>query len=212
MQKLTEKLMQSNLRSVFTAIDVDNLLGSASNSKRYALVKRALAASEIVRIRRGLYVLAEPFRKSKLDLFCLAARIYGPAYLSLESALSVHGWIPERVVAVTSGVFKRSASFATPLGRFEYSKTPFRSLAGVERVEAANEEAFLLASPLRALADLAHDRHMPEMNSRYLTRSLRIEPQLLERLDTKSFDLLLAEVDRGAAPRFLLTLREELGR
>jgi hypothetical protein len=212
MQALTEKLLKSNLRDVFSDVDVANLLGEASDSKRYALVKRALAANEIVRIKRGLYILAEPFRRGKPDLFCLASRIYGPAYISLESALAAHGWIPERVVVVTSGVFKRSASFSTPLGRFEFSKTPFRSLSGVTRVAVAQDDAYLLASPQRALVDLVHDRRGMEMDRRYLISSLRIDPEFVDQLDTKTFDLLLDEVVRGPARRFLLALRRELGR
>lgn len=212
MQSLTEKLLKSNLRDVFSDVDVANLLGEASDSKRYALVKRALAAGEIVRIKRGLYILAEQIRRGQPDLFCLASRIYGPAYISLESALSAHGWIPERVVVVTSGVFKRSASFSTPLGRFEFSRTPFRSLAGIRRVAAAQDEAYLLASPLRALADLAHDRRLPDMDRRYLIGSLRIDSELLDQLDAKAFDALLDDVTRGPARRFLSHLRKELGR
>lgn len=212
MQALTEKLLKSNLRDVFSDVDVTNLLGEASDSRRYALVKRALAANEIVRIRRGLYILAEQFRRGKPDLFCLASRIYGPAYISLESALAEHGWIPERVVVVTSGVFKRSASFSTPLGRFEFFRTPFRSLVGVTRVEVVRDDAYLLASPLRALADLAHDRRGLEMDRRYLISGLRIDSELVDQLDVKAFDTLLAEVVRGPARRFLSDLRKELGR
>jgi len=212
MQALTQKVLESSLRDVFSDIDVANLLGEASDSRRYALVKRALAANEIVRIKRGLYILAEKFRRDKPDLFCLASKIYGPAYISLESALAAHGWIPERVVVVTSGVFKRSASFSTPLGRFEFSRTPFRSLVGVTRVEAARDDAYLLASPLRALADLAHDRRGLEMDRRYLIGSLRIDSELVDQLDAKAFDALLAGVVRGPARRFLSDLRKELGR
>lgn len=212
MQALTEKLLKSNLRDVFSDVDVANLLGEVSDSKKYALVKRALAANEIVRIKRGLYMLAEQFRRGKTDLFCLASRIYGPAYISLESALAAHGWIPERVVVVTSGVFKRSASFSTPLGRFEFSRTPFRNLAGVTRVAAARDDAYLLASPLRALADLAHDRRVLEMDRSYLIGSLRIDSEFVDQLDANAFDSLLEEVVRGPARRFLSALRKELGR
>jgi hypothetical protein len=212
MQALTEKLLKSNLRDVFSDVDVANLLGDASDSKRYGLVKRAMAANEIVRIKRGLYILAKKFRRGKPDLFCLASRIYGPAYISLESALAAHGWIPERVVVVTSGVFKRSASFSTPLGRFEFTRTPFRNLAGVTRVAAAQDDAYLLASPLRALADLAHERRELKMDRRYLTKSLRIDPEYVDRLDADAFDSLLEEVFRGPARRFLSDLQKELGR
>lgn len=212
MQALTEKLLKSNLRDIFTDVDVANLLGDATEARRYALVKRALAAKEVIRIKRGLYMLADLYQRGKLDLFCMASQIYGPAYISLESALVAHGWIPERVTVVTSGVFKRSTSFSTPLGRFEFRRTPFRSLTGVSRVAVSQDKAYLLASPLRALADLAHDRRVVEMDRRTLVSSLRIDPELVDQLEAKAFDSLLDDLVRGPARRFLLGLQKELGK
>jgi hypothetical protein len=210
MQALTEELLKSSIRDIFSDIDVQNLLGTASDSRRYALVKRALAAGEIVRIRRGLYILAEPFRRGRPDLFSLAARIYGPSYISLESALAARGWIPEQVLSVTSGAFKRSRSFSTPLGRFDFRRSPFSDLAGVMRVDTEDADAYLLATPLRALADLAHDRPGIRMDREFLCQSLRIDPANLESLESGAFDLLLEKPLHSRTKRFLVDLREEL--
>lgn len=212
MQVLTEKLYRSDVRDVFSDLEVKHLLGSVSAASRHGLVKRALASGEIIRIRRGLYVMAEPFRKGNVSLLALAHKIYPTSYVSLESALSEHGWIPEQVEDVTCGTFRRSATFETPMGRFVFRHTPFRSLVGVGRIEPRSYEAYLLATPLRALADLAHDRKELEPGVEFLTGSLRMDPDDLDQIDGDAFDALLEDVKKSRSREFLCRLREELDR
>ncbi len=121
MQKLTEIALEKIPQGVFTDANLQNLL-RGSDDRRYGLVKRALAAGEVVRIRRGLYSLAPKYLRQPLDLYSLAQKIYGPSYISLESALSYHGWIPEAVYLVASVCAKRSAQFNTPLGNFSFQR------------------------------------------------------------------------------------------
>ncbi|OGR11866.1 MAG: hypothetical protein A2341_16775 [Deltaproteobacteria bacterium RIFOXYB12_FULL_58_9] len=212
MQPLTETILRSTVRQPLTDTDLVNLLPNASAARRYGLVKRAIAAGELLNIRRGLYLVAPELRKEPLDLFVLAAKIYGPSYISAESALSYHGWIPEQVVAITSAGFNRSRSFKTSLGRFEYRRTPFSTLAAVFREEGQYSGAFLLASGLRALADLAHQRRGPPMDISYLIEGLRIDPEHLRRIAPEELDTLLAEPTRGRAHHFLVNLKSELHR
>lgn len=214
MQPLTEKILQSSLPDIVTDQDLDLLLGRRTPASRFGLVKRALAKEELLVIRRGLYMLAAPYRRAPIDLFHVAGRVLFPSYISLESALWAHGFIPEFVHTTTSGAFKRSREFATPLGRFEYRKSPFGTFVGVEhRADKHARESlpFLMASPLRALADLAHDRRQRVMDLDYLIHGLRIEERHLTGLEAEDFAQLLAEKPRGAARRFLQLLKQELG-
>jgi len=206
-----ELVLRGSLRDVFTDVDVINLLGDPSPAARHGMVKRALASGEILQLRRGLYLLAEPHRRSPLQLFALAGRIYAPSYLSLESALSLHGWIPERVVVVTCASFQRSSTFDTPIARFEYWHTPIPHLLGVSR-KAFGDDVVLLASPLRALVDLWHARREVKGNLEYLTESLRIDPAHLSRLSAAELSRLTRALRRGRAARELATLRKELGK
>jgi hypothetical protein len=50
----------------------------------------------------------------------LANLIYGPSYISLATAISNFGFIPERVTTTTSIGFGRSKTFSTPIGDFEF--------------------------------------------------------------------------------------------
>jgi hypothetical protein len=210
MQRLTETIIRSEIRDVFTDVDVAAMLGEASNSRRYALVKRALASGEIVRIKRGIYILAEPYRKGLVNLFEVASKIYGLSYIGLESALVEHGWIPEHVFSVVCGVFKRSRTFDTPLGRFAYRTTPFKTLVGVNRVETEPGGAYLLSSPLRALADLYHEQRWEDPSIGFLTESLRIDSQLFLELNVTEFEHLLGQVAYRPVRQFLINIREEL--
>ena len=111
-------------------------------------ISRMLAAGELIALRRGLYL-----RDRAIDPLTLASAIYGPSYVSFESALAWHGLIPERVEEVTSATLRRPLQFETPVGRFGYRHVPSRVFAiGIERVEDS-QFPWLLASPMKALCD-----------------------------------------------------------
>ena len=114
MNKLTEKVFGLIPWSQFTTQDVATLFPEG-NDRRFGLVKRATASGEIIHIRRGLYCLASKYHKNSINLYALAQHVYGPSYVSLESALSWHGWIPKAIHAITNASFKKSKEFKTPL-------------------------------------------------------------------------------------------------
>lgn len=71
------------------------------------------------KVVKGRYIFADaPLDEQRL--FEIAVRIYRPSYISLESALSHHGLIPESVYAVTAISTRRTYLFDTPIGRFSY--------------------------------------------------------------------------------------------
>src|SRR5258705_210846 len=113
MNKLAEIIKEKTHQTIFTDSLLKTMIGG-SDHRRYGLVKRALKSGDLIQIRRGLYVLGQKHRMTDVNLFELAQRVYGPSYISLESALSYHGLIPEAVYAVTSVCMKRSKEFETP--------------------------------------------------------------------------------------------------
>jgi hypothetical protein len=111
-------------------------------------IARMLGTGELVSLRRGLYV-----SRRDLDPRCLAGPIYGPSYLSFESALAWHDMIPEGVAENLSATTKRPAAFENDLGRFCYLKIPMAVYpVGIQRV-TGSDLPFLIASPTKALAD-----------------------------------------------------------
>jgi len=195
---------------VFTRAEVACWEGGSAD-RQYGLVKRALASGEVQRVRRGLYCLAEKYRPGPVDPFVLAQRVYGPSYVSLESALSYHGWIPEAVYAVTSVSLERSREFDTPVGLLSYTRVPQKVLyAGVDRVETPAGESFLLASPLKALADYVYVHKLDVRSAGAVVRSLRVDAELLAEVSAGEAEALRANYPSRRVRRLLAGVRKEL--
>ena len=210
MQTLTEIALEKATGGVFTRSETASWIGG-SPGRQFSLLKRAVAAGEIVRIRRGLYCLADKYLHRKIDPLVLAQRIHGPSYISLEAALSRHGWIPEAVYAITSVCQDRSRRFDTPLGLFHFTRVPQAVLyAGVERVAAAGGESFMLASPLKALADYVYVHKCDWDSARPVVESLRVEEDSLAGLRADAFEQLGANYSSRRVRWFLKGLRKDL--
>jgi predicted transcriptional regulator of viral defense system len=141
-------------------------------------IARMLERGELISLRRGLYAT-----RHDLDPRCLAGPIYGPSYISFETALSWYGMIPEGVAEIRSATIKRTAHFENAFGRFEYLPIPPKVFPiGITRI-TTTPLPFLLASPTKALADrIAQEPRFRSMMDidRWLTM-MRIE--LTDRLD-----------------------------
>jgi hypothetical protein len=111
-------------------------------------IARMLGTGELVSLRRGLYASRRDF-----DSRCLAGPIYGPSYVSFETALAWHGMIPEGVAEILSATPKRPATFENDFGRFRYLTIPKAVYpVGIQRI-TESDLPFLLASPTKALVD-----------------------------------------------------------
>ena len=143
----------------------------------------------IVRVKKGLYIFGDSYRKQPYSREILANLIYGPSCVSLEYALHNHGLTPERSIALTSVTTKRPKKFETPVGLFLYKNVPEAGFhVGLQRVESENGRAFLIAGPEKALADkFRSDRGLKIRSQKecldYLVNSLRIEESDLANLD-----------------------------
>jgi predicted transcriptional regulator of viral defense system len=143
----------------------------------------------IIRVKKGLYVLGDDFRSRPYSRELLANLIYGPSYVSLDSALQYHGLIPEHVEAVTSVATGRTRAFDTPVGRFTYRQIPLAAFhVGMCRVEETPDKAFLIAAAEKALADKVFDERNIGVASigrmmDFLIVDLRLVEDRLMRLD-----------------------------
>ena len=153
---------------------------------------------DVVRVRKGLYVArAFPGRPPAVDPLVLAPLIYGPSYVSLETALSWHGLIPERVDEITSVTCQRAKLFRTPLGRFSYlpvNEVAYSYGVGLQRTDGGS---YFLAEPEKALCDrIARVRQV---------RAQRDVPALLEddlRVDLDAVVRMRVSAVRQVATRY----------
>ncbi|MCA9522363.1 MAG: hypothetical protein KC609_15385 [Myxococcales bacterium] len=156
-------------------------------------VTALLRKGVIVRVKKGLYVFGDAYRRRAISRELLANWIYGPSLVSLDYALSYHGLIPERVPVLTSSTTKGPKRFETPLGRFVYRQIPTSAFhLGLDRREVG-DVAFLIATPERALADKVRDQRKNPLRSlaalaTFLFDDLRIDSEAFAQLDASFFE------------------------
>lgn len=210
MNKLTEKIFECIPHGDFTSQDVANLFPESEN-RRFGLVKRAISNGEIIHIRRGLYCIAPKYQKESINLYALAEHVYGPSYISLESALSWHGWIPEAVYAITSVSFKKSKEFKTPLGTFSYTRVPQKVFyVSVERMTDETGNIFLMASPMKALADYVYAYKKDWVGLEPVVKSLRIEQEDIEDVTAEELNMLITNYGSRRVQKFIKGLKKDL--
>lgn len=211
MQTLTERLLNVSPDGCFSADDLAQFVPGSSDA-RYSLVKRAVASGEIIRLRRGLYCLAPAYRRSPVNLYAVAQHIYGPSYISLESALSRHGWIPEAVYTVTSVCVGESKTFRTPIGVFSFTRVPQISFySAVERdVDDGSRDVALIARPIKALADYVYAYRKDWSSLDPVIHDLRIDREDLADVTDEELDEAIESYRSRRVRRFLAAVRSEL--
>ncbi len=194
--------------------DIDlTILLSCSKDARYSLVKRALKNKNLILLKRGVYLIGKPYKRTPPNLFEAAQQLYGPSYISLQSALSYHQWIPEAVYTTTSVTVKRSNHFKTPLGEFSFSAIPSSNFyMGVERVVESNA-VYLMADPWKALADYIYIYKPLWKTLSDVTMDLRIELEALKSVDKSTLNtlkVLTSNYPNNRVKKVLTLLQREL--
>ncbi|MFA5446862.1 MAG: hypothetical protein WC233_01135 [Sphaerochaeta sp.] len=211
MNRLVRALLEKDTLPLFTIEDIIQAVDGSDNA-RYGLVKRAMAKGDLVRIKRGLYVLNPRYQKKRVSVFTVSHMIVGQSYISLESALSLHGLIPEGVRTITAVTSKNPQEYHTPMGHLSYERVPQQRLfAGVRRIVGDYGNVWYLATPLKALADYIYTHHGLQWDSMDpLIHSLRIEESDLREITEKDFDELEGNYRNSRVIRFLFGLRDEI--
>ena len=132
------------------------LAGEKSRTKIQLQLARWVKGGKLCQLRRGLYVLAEPYRKVQPNPFLLANRIKSPSYVSLQSALAYYGLIPEYVPIVTSVTTTRPMIFKTSEGTFLFRHIKKPMFKGYRGAEESNQQTVFIALPEKGLLDLIY--------------------------------------------------------
>lgn len=215
MSNLAQQVSATSLRNrIFTERQLGEALGGGS-ARRYGLVNRALKDGSLIRLKRGTYTLAQTYHSAPLHPFAVAQALHSGSYISFESALAYHEWIPEAVfvtASVTPGR-KTLELTATAFGAFNFHPLAiedYRFLNGVRRVSFGNHTA-LVAQPLRALMDLVALRKVQWSGLDWLTIGMRIDIEVLLALSRKDFDAVKPVYKHKAANHFLARLEDAVG-
>lgn len=215
MQNLTESVYKlAPPGGIFDETVVRNLFPDKSASARKVLVHRAVGRGEVLRLKPGLFCLAEPYRKTHLHPFALAGMLHAPSHVSLESALAHHELLPEGVFQVASVTSQRTRSFRTPLGVYSYHRVPANfPRAGVKSEKLDRISWAFIASPLRAIADLIYlRRHVSWKKDglAFLVKSMRMEPDELNQISFEHFEEIRKSIRNKRVKAYLEGMRREM--
>jgi len=181
MQTLTQTVMAAGLGGKVLHDTQLAMLLEGTPQRRYNLVNRALKAGELVRLKRGCYVLHPAVTGTRAHGFVVAQHLQPGSFVSLETALAWHGWIPEAVRLIASVMpGRRKADYSVPLwGAFRFVPLAQHlgyGLVAVRRVELTGGIGWV-ADPLRALLDLIAWRKIPPETVPRFLEGLRLEPE-----------------------------------
>jgi predicted transcriptional regulator of viral defense system len=162
---------------------------------KYKFKRNKVASMEkrgdIVRLKKGLYVVSGKISRKSLSRELIANHLYGPSYVSFETALAFYGLIPEKVFAVRSATFKQAKHFENAVGNFEYTTVPQDYYPiGISQQTVDNEYTYLLATPEKALCDLILTTPNLRLQSvkamqTYLEDDMRMDFSVLQSVDTE---------------------------
>ena len=142
----------------------------------------------IAKVIKGYYISSD-LRIDENVLFQIANRIYRPSYISFETALSYYHLIPESVYGITSASTRRTYSFKTTIGQFNYKTIKSDLFFGYDLV-LYNDKYIKIASIEKAILDFFYLHPQRKRESDYT--SLRIDK-----------DIFLKRVNQERLYRFL---------
>ena len=131
-------------------------VGRVSPERIQQQLVRWVKAGRIIQLRRGVYTLAEPYRKVSPHPFLMANRLKKASYVSLQSALAHYGMIPEYVPVVTSITTRRPEHLQTEMGGFIYRHIKKTLFKGFHKIEVAPSQFVFVAIPEKAFLDLVY--------------------------------------------------------
>ncbi len=176
------------------------------NDKINELVKKG----ELTTIKKGLYIPGPKMDIRKPEPFLIANHLWGPSYISLETALSYWGLIPERVYEISSVTIKTTKTYKTAIGRFSYFhiSLPYYSF-GIQSVSLTPKQVVLIASPEKALCDkivmtsgisLRSSKQVQE----FLIDDLRIDEETLGKFDLNEISSWIGEAPKKSSLEMLI--------
>jgi predicted transcriptional regulator of viral defense system len=154
--------------TIFSPREFQDIFDVSKNTASVFLSNN-LKSNLFIKLRNGVYILKD----TRPPLFLMANRLYKPSYVSLESALSFYGIIPEIVYSITSVSTKATREFESKIGIFSYQKIKMEAYVGYELKTIHGENVFI-ANAEKALADYLYfvDLKKVSLNDRIYLKNI----------------------------------------
>lgn len=133
---------------VFSLNDIKKFYPDFDKRRLYEWKKKGYINSII----KGYYMFSD-IRLDEKKLFFISNTIYQPSYISLESALSYYGLIPENVLSVVSVSSKKTMKFDTKFVGFIYRHIKPEIFYGYKIIKFDDKYFFKIAEPFKAVID-----------------------------------------------------------
>jgi predicted transcriptional regulator of viral defense system len=133
----------------------------------------------LIKLRNGYYLLSER-KLNEFLLYQIANKLYEPSYVSMESALNYYSIIPEGVYKIFSVSTRKTETFTTKVGVFDY-RTIKKTLYFGYQLVRTKDVIFKLATREKAVLDFLYLR--PDIDDYLKFESLRWNRLELQRID-----------------------------
>ncbi len=192
-KKLNLLVVQKELKNrglvIFTPKEFERVFGAPPTAVRQ-FIHAYTEKKFFSKLRNGLYAL----EGERPNLYFAANKIYRPSYVSLETALSYYGIIPEIVYSITSVTPKPTRNFDAFGIDFSYTRIKQKAFQGYTARKEGNSTV-LFAEPEKALADYLY---LVSLGKRTLNDRLT-----MRKLDMKKARHYIGIFDRPGALRAL---------
>jgi hypothetical protein len=185
-------------------------------SRPYDKINDLVKQDVLIQVKRGMFIPGPQSLTNAPEKLLLANHLWGPSYVSSDSALSYWGLIPERVYETISMTTNLAKIYKTPVGRFRYIRLPlpYYSL-GIQRVELASNQMTLIAGKEKSLCDKIITTQRLKLRSvkqtrEYLTEDLRISKELLRELNTSLINDYLKDSPKQESIAILIKTLNDL--
>ena len=132
----------------------------------------------ILKLTSNYYI----FRDAEIDdpfVRMIANKIYSPSYVSLESALSYYGLIPEAVFQITSITSRKTHNIQTDISNFNYRSIHKRLFWGYS-LNTKTSYRFFIADPEKTILDYLYlNPHLDDIKS---LKELRFNQEIFNNL------------------------------
>lgn len=143
----------------------------------------------LVRLRNGLYAFSRDLDKIKIE--DVTWLLYQPSYISLESAMSFYGFIPEMVYSHLSVTSRINRTFENYFGHFVYRHIKSDLFWGYKEV-STQYGFYLIAEPEKALLDYLY-LNLDKIHDQTDLDGIRLnDDQLRRHLNKKKFHKYLS--------------------
>src|SRR5690554_3358941 len=167
-------------------------------------------------LKKGLYIAGPSISGTKPDSFLIANHLLGPSYVSVETALSFYGMIPERVYEISSMATKAPRSFKTTVGRFTYTRLPLPYYSfGLNMLQLPSNQYAIVASREKALCDKIVTTSGLILRSvrnayDYLVDDMRIDESVLKDLNTNAIQEWISDAPKRDSLGMVIKMIEQL--